>query len=291
MKYVLSFWSKPSEKNGGLKVFKCRWRNPLLHMCGWIISSVEAKKHGHLELVTDSNGASVFADTLHLPFDTVKTTLDSINHIDPGMWMSGKLKAYSIQSDPFIHLDSDVFLWKELPENILKSEMAAQHLENPENNKDFNEVYGRYLNHLKSNNINRGMYLDDCKSAYNCGIFGGNNIDRIKEYSEAALGVVENNNYLWESVSKKIGGLAYCNAVVEQLLYANFANQNNIKVETIFPVHFTDQDADAKGYTHLMNSKLDPSIERNATLWEKIRIFTEKKYPDYYYRAEKFLAN
>jgi hypothetical protein len=92
-KAVYSFWSKPSKLNGGLKVYHCRWKDPLLHFCGWIISIFQTRQHyDAVEFVTDSRGAKAFVDSLDLPFTSVKVALDDLDHVAPAMWMTGKLK-------------------------------------------------------------------------------------------------------------------------------------------------------------------------------------------------------
>jgi hypothetical protein len=69
-----------------------------------------ARQHfGETELVTDSAGRDLAA-RFSLPFDNVRTDLDRIGHVDPRLWCYGKLEAYRLQEEPFIHLDFDVFM-------------------------------------------------------------------------------------------------------------------------------------------------------------------------------------
>ena len=73
---------------------------------------------------------TLLVDQLGLPFSEVSTELERLRDVDPGWWATlGKLVAYSIQDRPFVHLDSDVFLWKGLPHHLLNSPVFTQ---NPE---------------------------------------------------------------------------------------------------------------------------------------------------------------
>lgn len=291
MKIVLSFWSKPARNFGGIKYNNCRWHNPLLHCCGWIISTMLAKeKYSKVELVTDTEGLEVFEKHFKLPFDNISTALNDIEDVYSALWMTGKLKAYSIQKEPFIHIDSDVFLWKKFSDIFLQSDILAQHMEN-ETNTMFHDVYPKYLNLMRENNITVGPYLDICENAYNAGIFGGNNIDQINKYANAALNVVYNNINKWEALHYKIGGLSFCNATIEQMLLYNMSVKENFNVSTLFPPIFHEIDAVEKGYTHLMHSKVDDTKKETEELRNKIYNMTEKKYNEYYKNVKNWLLS
>jgi hypothetical protein len=61
-------------------------------------------------LITDSDGAKILVDQLGLQFASVSTVLDDLANEDPAWWSLGKLYAYSLQQEPFVHIDSDVYL-------------------------------------------------------------------------------------------------------------------------------------------------------------------------------------
>src|SRR4051812_45760022 len=108
MRAVWSFWSKPwRARTGGT------WRTERHHLLGWILSFEAARKHyPDTELITDDEGAQLLIDRLGLAFSRVSTSLNRLAAHDPRRWILGKLYAYREQSEPFVHLDTDVFLWK-----------------------------------------------------------------------------------------------------------------------------------------------------------------------------------
>jgi Family of unknown function (DUF6734) len=61
-------------------------------------------------LVTDDD-ARLLVDGLGLEFDSVSLALNELAGHDPSWWTAGKLVAISEQDEPFVHLDTDVFLW------------------------------------------------------------------------------------------------------------------------------------------------------------------------------------
>src|SRR5487761_316445 len=122
MRAVWSFWSKPFREYKGRL-----WHSPLHHWLAWGLSLRLARRHyPETMLVTDLEGKALLVDTLGLSFTHVSTELDSIRQVDPGWWALGKLIAYRLQDRPFVHLDTDVFLWKPLPASFLSTHIFAQ---------------------------------------------------------------------------------------------------------------------------------------------------------------------
>ena len=106
MRAVWSFWSSP---------FQCyyqgSWSSPLHHMLSWIVSVHAARKHySETVLITDRAGKRLLVEQLGLPFSEISVELERLREHDRGWWVLGKIVAYSIQTDPFVHIDSDVYL-------------------------------------------------------------------------------------------------------------------------------------------------------------------------------------
>ena len=122
MRAVWSFWSKPFHEWKGRI-----WQTPSHHLMAWGLSLRLARRHfAETALVTDTAGKELLVDRLGLSFDHVSCELDCLRHADAGWWALGKLVAYSLQQKPFIHLDTDVFLWKPLPATLLSAPVIAQ---------------------------------------------------------------------------------------------------------------------------------------------------------------------
>ena len=125
MKAIWSLWTKPLRKNR-----KSIWISEKHHLLAWILSVETAKKHySETALFTDSQGARILVEQLGLEFTQVSTELDALENCDPSFWALGKVYTYRAQTEPFIHIDSDVFLWKPLSSDINSAPLIAQ---NPE---------------------------------------------------------------------------------------------------------------------------------------------------------------
>jgi hypothetical protein len=249
------------------------------------------KLYESVELVTDTRGAKAFIDAIKLPFTSVRVELDSINIIPSSLWMAGKLKAYTMQDVPFFHQDTDVFLWKKFPDNILNSDIFAQHLETHQNNDNFDNVYPKHLRYMTNTNFTLDKYCTKAAKAYNVGVIGGNNLESIHKYAKSALGNIYNNINKWDDLEKQYNDISYCNAVLEQMALYNFSITDNVRVSTVLPELFSDQDAANMGYTHLMNTKLATEAMDAPLLWERTKQFTQKHYPEYYDNAVRWLAD
>ncbi len=125
MRAVWSYWSKPFREQRGSP-----WASSTHHLLSWVLSVKVARPHFETTvLVTDNAGARMLVDGLGLMFDHVSTELESLYNLDARWWVLGKLLAYSIQVEPFVHIDNDVYLWKPLPRYILDADILGQNLE------------------------------------------------------------------------------------------------------------------------------------------------------------------
>src|ERR1700677_5057837 len=126
MKIVQSLWSKPAQPSGGWKNHAGHWPDPRFFWCSWVLSTQWAFKHyGQVELVTDDEGARWLIDKLKLPFTTIRTDLQSVD-VPPRIWAFGKIIAYSLQTEPFFHIDGDVYLMGKLPEKYETVDLLCQ---------------------------------------------------------------------------------------------------------------------------------------------------------------------
>ena len=82
--------------------------------------------YGRVEFVTDELGYDL-SSILKLPF--TKTDVLSFKHVDDKFWAYGKLKAYELQEEPFLHIDNDVFLFRRFPKIIHQAPVVAEMLE------------------------------------------------------------------------------------------------------------------------------------------------------------------
>lgn len=273
MRAVWSFWSKP------YKAYKGRiWREPRHHLLAWGLSLRLAKRQfAETLLVTDSAGKALLVDQLGLDFTEVSTELDRLRNADPGWWALGKLVAYSVQDRPFIHLDTDVFLWRPLPASLTAAPVFGQC---PEDHNALEtwcgpaDVERAFTQHGMSLPTEwewaRSRSLSHFREV-NCGIVGGTRTDFLRYYANLSIDLVMNRKYAaaWAEFPDKAG----YNMVVEQFQLAACIDFHRLSPESpfrgigiryLFPScgeAYNPQAAAKAGYTHLLGeSKSIPDV-------------------------------
>jgi len=188
---VWSWWSKPYDAGRGF----C-WRKPIHHLLAWGQSFRLVQAHyPETVLVTDGPGRALLVDKLGLPFTHVSTELDRLRDADPRLWALSKLVAYSLQDKPFVHLDSDVFLWRPLPARVTSAPVLAQHPEtgDPDGPRVIEDAFARAGLSLPAEwRWSRSHSARTSREA-NCGILGGTNVGFIRHYAQLALDIVSWN--------------------------------------------------------------------------------------------------
>jgi hypothetical protein len=282
MRAVWSFWSKP------YYAYKGRiWHTPLHHFLAWGLSLHLARRHyPETVLITDRAGKAVLVDHLGLSFTSVSTELERIRKADVGWWALGKLVSYNLQDKPFLHLDTDVFLWKALPRHIEEAPVFAQC---PEHFHSVDEGCGpcEVEQAFASHNLRLPTEWEYSRSQggrhfreENCGVVGGTRHDFFRHYSNVALDLVLNpaNAPAWAMFPQKEG----LTMIVEQFLlgacldYHQFhpaSPYRGIAIRYVFPSFeesFNSQLAARVGFTHLLGDiKSNPQVARR--LEERVR--------------------
>jgi hypothetical protein len=220
MRAVWSFWSKPFLAQKGRL-----WREPWHHLLAWGLSVRLASKHyPDTMLVTDRAGAELLVERLGLRFTHVRTDLDQLRDADAGWWALGKLIAYSVQDRPFVHLDTDVFLWKPLPARL---ESAAVFTQCPEAHPPLGEWNGP--GDIEAAFTAHSLLLptewqwvrsqsSDGFREENCGIVGGTHVDFVRYFSTLGLELALNPAYAraWAELPHKAAYMT----MIEQFLLA-----------------------------------------------------------------------
>lgn len=189
-----------------------------------------AKRHfDKVEMVTNDFGYKVLHDKIGLTDIDYKLDLNSINHISKFFWAFGKILAYSIQEEPFLHIDNDVYMWNGIPEELQEKELIFQ-------SKEFLEKPGfGWYNQLKevweAAPIRPKVIVDNEINdfAYNCGVCGGNNIEIFKEWrkcSEQYIFSEENQKTFFEDFDKM---LIHENLFHEQYFIASLIKSKGLR--------------------------------------------------------------
>jgi len=291
MKAIWSFWTRPYEARTGRT-----WCKPLHHLLAWGLSLATARRHyPETCLVTDRAGKKLLIDTLGLQFGAVSTELERLNHADPDWWALGKLATYSMQDQPFLHIDTDVFLWKPLPPEVAEAPVFAQCPEYFHRNSDRSS---REIEHAFSS-CNAQLPIewewaasreDALFREENCGIVGGCRVDFLRHYAQTAVNLVLQPGYAaaWQRLRHK------SNMALEQFFLSaclDFHRHHpdspyrGVRVKYLFPSWSDAANpncATRAGFTHLLgDSKAIPAVGKR--LEERVK----RDDPGYFRHCER----
>lgn len=297
MRAVWSFWCKP------YLAFKHKmWQMPSHHLLAWGLSVQTASRYyPDTILITDRLGKKLLVDQLGLQFANVSTELERLNEVDAGWWAMGKLLAYSLQDQPFMHLDSDVFLWKALPKYLTSAPIFAQcpedfhHVDERYGPREIEEAFARHNLALPaewewSRSRGGGGFRE-----VSCGLVGGTDIWFLRHYSQLGLDLVLNskNAPAWSAFPEK----ECLNMMVEQFLLAaciDFHRSSSSPampgVEIRYLFRSMEEACNPKlaaraGFTHLLGgAKSHPVVGRR--LEERMR----REDPAFFRRCERVAA-
>jgi len=290
VRLVWSLWTRPMVAGG-----RIGWRSPRDHLLSWVLSVGLARRYyADTVLVTDDAGAALLIDGLGLEFGSVSLALNALAEHDPDWWALGKLHAYAEQREPFLHIDSDVYLWKPLPEDLLTAPLIASHPEYAELGRscyrpDVLERDLRAGGGYVPPELEHYMPIGGVVRAENCGIFGGNRIDFIRHYAETAKTLVHHprNQAIWATRPEN-----YSDAILfEQLLLSACIEfhrgradspWSDIAVRYLFSSYQEAiSTAGDRGFTHLIaHSKWDANVVSNLDRCVR------QTFPDHYRNAQ-----
>jgi hypothetical protein len=282
MRAVWSFWSKPYGAATGWG-----WSEPLHHLLAWGLSLRLARRHyPDTVLVTDRAGRSLLVDGLGLSFTQVSTELERLHDADASLWALGKLVAYSLQDEPFVHLDTDVFLWRPLPARLSTAPVLAQHperwpVEGPSSApRVIEDAFARDGLGLPAEWEWARSHWDPVMHQANCGIVGGMNAEFLRYYAGLALDIVLNSRYA--ATWRNLAGRPELNMIIEQFMLSAClefhrsdpgSEYRGIQARYLFPssqAAFDARYAARLGFTHLIaDAKSDARVARQ--LEERVR--------------------
>ena len=292
MRSVWSFWTRPFQSQ------QARWCTPLHHLLAWGLSLATARRHyPETVLVTDREGKKLLVDTLGLQFGTVSTELDRLADADPDWWALGKLVAYSMQDRPFLHIDTDVFLWKPLPQELVDAPVIAQCPE-------YHRITDRASREIERAFSDCGEQLpvewewaasreDTFIREENCGIVGGAQVEFLRHYGRTAVDMILNPRYarVWRRLQCR------CNMSMEQFFLATCVDFHrhrpdspfrSVRVQYLFPswdAAYNPNYAAKAGFTHLLgDAKSKPAVGKR--LEERVK----RDDPAYFHRCERIIG-
>lgn len=250
--------------------------------CSCVLSVQLARQQlGRAELYTDSRGARLFA-RLQLPFDAVHVVLDDFSY-PPHLWMASKLLTYRRQTEPFVHLDLDAYLWAPLPARLTGVAVIAQSSE---------EDYG-YYDAVVAYFLQRAGYQPDfiCQHAVkygakvralNAGLYGGHDLASLHASSEAALATIAhpaNAAMFAQLLAGRAGGgeLFYdFNVLLEQYYAGVYCYERGIEVGYVL------KEQEPPYFTHLL-----AGAKRHPDHVAHLKARVARDYPHHYHLARQ----
>ena len=300
MKIIQSLWTKPLEIDVRRNKVSGGWPSWKHYWYSWVLSTWQAHlTHGRVDLVTDRVGAQILVEELALPFRQVSVALEDVpDAVHPALWAYGKILAYEQQVEPFIHIDSDVFLWKPLPERITTAAVAAQHYEWAPQYPPFHDIYTRPRKTMRALMLHLpGAWSPHAEDdhAIIMGIFGGNDLDTIREYCRQARGFVEHldNRAGWQAIASSGRGdlgiriIGWSNMLMEQQTAYCVARQRGVNLTMLFEKDMMseiDSVGNDLGYTHVMGYKKKPADD---DFIQRLERRVRESYPAAYDRIQQ----
>lgn len=255
----------------------------------WVLSSLRLSQYyDNLSLVTDSTGAKTLIDKLKLPYTYVSCKLDKLKNSNRHLWALGKLYAYEMQENPFIHVDGDIFIWRNFPEIIRNAELVAQ---NEEIEYTFNcELMEKILNagFVFPEKINPSLQVSES----NAGIIGGYNTDFFKQYVDEAKWFIKNNE---KRISNFSVGAQNVNTIMEQYLFHELAKAKGISVTYLFKDITANDFSKFNQFSKLNHSSwyihAIGSYKMKTITGERIARCLWYEFPEYYDRLITLIKN
>ena len=291
MKIIHSYWSKPSLKKKKLNQFDRNsggWLDVKYYYYSWVLSCLQFSKfYDKVELVTDQQGYDLLINKLNLPYARVDVVLDDINDYHLDLWALGKIYAYGIQEEPFIHVDGDIFIWDRFEDRIENGSLVCQNIEQI-------IEYNKYFNHLSSKfnfiplELHKSRIQNKVIKVVNAGILGGTNINFFKNYVNKAFEFVDKN------IDKlhKLDDLGYFNMMFEQFLFYALSEEKKSDITCLLPQENGTFDglADFSGvpirtkYIHALGF-----YKRKQNVCDLLELKLQEDYPEYYFLIKKLL--
>lgn len=265
MKAVYSFWNT----TGNPLVTALHWLNPKFQLYSIVLSVHYAKKwYDQVQLVTDSESVGIF-NQLQLPFTEVSTALDQINSYDKKFWALGKIKAYQMQNEPFIHIDNDCILFKPLNAEIQQKPIFVQNFERF-TNKVVHDNYKEQIEFLLQKGIVSSWFATENYSV-NMGIYGCNDVAFNQRYCQKVFEFLDNN----QDLILRTGTANKYSIIFEQFLLAGYAKNQEVEISALSEP-YNPEELGASGYTHILSSKGD------FNLFQVVEKRVKDEFPEHY---------
>lgn len=207
---------------------KAGFLSPDMNWKSMALSCLLLKKHfGKVSLYCNGKVLPLLRDEFRLPYDEfieIPEFMDEYKGCE--LWALPKIYTYSQQQEPFIHVDTDWFMFDKLPESVINADIIGQNIE-----YDGQMCNRRMLERLISENCE----FDSCVleeynrepvlRLINAGILGGNDMELIHRYIKMIRTFIKQNKDKLRFISD-----GYVNMIYEQLFLYLLAKRENKQI-------------------------------------------------------------
>lgn len=291
MRIIQTFWTKNFINNN----YRGGWLSDESNLMCWALSCLNAKKYyGNIELYTDKIGYEILINQFCLPYDKVHIVFDDndfMSSIPKELWALSKVYTYSLQDEPFIHIDGDFIFWNkiDIEKNILFQNLEIE----LDFYQDTYDVFTSKKNNLKGCNFTKCIDKQFSNSAANLGIFGGFEVSFVKQYANDVLDFVNCNiehKDLFVKESKNM------NCFLEQYYLYFLCKENDLSFNTIHPDFFSEPEKNKKMFFNVPSEYNSFNhFLGNSKKLEIVNDFVKRKlleyYPTYYTKIKACVTN
>lgn len=229
MKIIQTYYSFNNLNNPMLD--RGSFYTPTFQWMSMALSCVLLKRHfKNVSLYCNREAIDFLKYELKLPYDHfIEIGPIPQEYIDSNLWAIPKLYTYSLQKQPFIHVDIDWYMFEKPDYSVLNGGLIAQNIEYDDlqsNRKIINLMCDNHvifpdevLNHINSNNILR---------VANAGFFGGSDIPFFQYYINEAFNFINSNIHILLDMKN-----GFINSIYEQLFFYIFAQNRNKSIHCV----------------------------------------------------------
>lgn len=276
VKALYTFWSKPLREN----LARCHSEKNFIMM--FIYSMLwSAKWFDKVELNTDNYGYNIFRS-----FETekikIKNTLNNFEDLDSYLfWAYPKIFSLTLQDEPFIHIDGDIFIFRKLKDTLFSGDFGFQNLEETYFKRTYEKIVKFCDSVLKTKPIEWNPNLN---SSINCGLMYFKNPedakyfhDQIKKY------FIDLDQEIADKIKKELKEIIKTTYVTYPLVFEQYYLNCLLREKEVNYLLDLEQvkkeeqgELTIQGYVHLIEDKNNPIYLNN------IELRFQLEFPDEY---------
>lgn len=238
----------------------------------FIYSMLWSTKWFHeVEMNTDNYGFNIFK---HFESDKIKikNTLNMFENFDSSIfWAYPKIYSLTLQNEPFIHIDGDIFIFRKLKDSLFRGDFGFQNLEKTYYERTYNQLVkfcDIFFNHKPTE------WNPNLRSAVNCGLMYFKDPNLAKLFHDNVYKYFINIDYfLIEKLKKELKEIINTTYITYPLLFEQYyvncfiSNLKDKKVNYLLSDEEIQKEekgeACIEGYIHLIEDKNNPTYIDN----------------------------